>query len=188
MIRETQRPVVVFIAMSLDGYIADAHGGIGWLSLVERDGEDYGYAAFIATVDTVIMGRKTYDTVLGFGIPFPHADKQCYIITRKERPTEGNITFTAGPLEPLIAQLKRVPGGTIFVDGGAEVVQMLQQSGCVDEFIISVIPVLLGGGTRLFSGPFAQQRLVSLGAEHYPSGLVQLRYRTIRDQKGAHNG
>ncbi len=177
MIVPVKRPVVVYIAMSLDGYIADAKGGIGWLSRVEREGEDYGYGTFIATVDTVIMGRKTYDVVRGFGIPFPHADKQCYIITRSIRPPEGRITFTAGPLGRLIAQLKQEEGGTIFVDGGADVVNLLLREQCVDELILSVIPVLLGNGIPLFTGgrPIAPAELVSSHA--FPSGLVQLHYR-----------
>ncbi|NUN71377.1 MAG: dihydrofolate reductase [Bacteroidetes bacterium] len=184
MTDHAKRPVVVFIAMSLDGYIADADGSIGWLSQVERAGEDYGYHDFIATVDTVIMGRKTYEIVLGFGIPFPHADKRCFILTRTPRAPEGSITFTAGPVDTLIAQLRSEAGGTIFVDGGAEVIQSLQQCGGVDEYIISIIPVLLGGGTRLFTGPFAQQPLENLGARRFDSGLVQLRYRVLHNERG----
>lgn len=172
-----KRPVIVYIAMSLDGYIADAEGGIGWLSQVEREGEDYGYGKFIAAVDTVIMGRKTYDTVLGFGIPFPHADKQCYIITRQPRPQDGNITFYTGAVPELIRSLRSEPGRNIFVDGGAEVVNLLLREQCVDELILSVIPVLLGSGIPLFTAGRPTVPAEFVTSQTFPSGLVQLHYR-----------
>lgn len=172
-----QRRVILFIAMSLDGYIARPDGDIGWLSAVEKPGEDYGYGEFIAGVDMVILGRKTYDKVLGFGIPFPHAEKECYVITRSERPKEGNITFYRGELGALVHALRERPGKNIFVDGGAEIVNEMMRQGLIDEYIISVIPVFLGSGIRLFTDLRPEQGLHCVGAKHFPSGLVQLHYR-----------
>jgi dihydrofolate reductase len=171
-----RRSVVLYIAMSLDGYIARSDGDIGWLSIVEREGEDYGYGAFIDTVDTVILGRKTYDKVLSFGIPFPHRDKECYVITRKERQREGNITFYHGALADLIGELKKQQGKNIFVDGGAEIVNALMKLTLIDECIISIIPVMLGDGIRLFNDLRPQELLRCVNVKHFPSGLVQLHY------------
>lgn len=172
------RSVILYIAMSLDGYIARPDGDIGWLSAVEQQGEDYGYSSFIADVDTVILGRKTYDKVLSFGIPFPHADKECYVITRKERPNEGSITFYHGDLSTLMRDLKSRDGKNIFVDGGAEVVNEMIKQGLIDEYIISIIPVLIGDGIRLFNNGRPEQFLQCVSAKHFPSGLVQMHFRS----------
>ena len=102
------RKVIVYIAVSLDGYIAKPNDDLGFLSIVEEEGQDYGYADFVETVDAVIVGRKTYDKVLSMGVDFPHADKDAYIITRTPRPTIGSVKFYTGNLKSLVDRLKRV--------------------------------------------------------------------------------
>jgi dihydrofolate reductase len=174
-----QRKVVLFIAMSLDGYIADAKGDIGFLSAVEQPGEDYGYGEFIQTVDTVVLGRKTYDKVLGFGIPFPHADKQTYVITRTPGPSKDRIHFYTGNPGDLIRQLKEESGKNIFVDGGAEIVNALLKENLIDEFIISIIPVLLGDGVALFNPNRPGAGLKHVNTRSFGKGLVQLHYTRI---------
>ncbi len=87
------RKVILYIAASLDGYIAGPNGNLDFLSIVAQEGQDYGYADFIDSIDTVILGPKTYDKVLSFGIPFPHAGKQTFVITKTARPNINNITF-----------------------------------------------------------------------------------------------
>ncbi len=174
-----ERKLILYIAMSLDGYIARPDGDIDWLSSVERPGEDYGYANFVHTVDTVIMGRKTYDKVLSFGIEFPHKDKPCYIITRQERPAEGNIVFYSGSLPDLVARLKSLPGGNIYCDGGAELVTALRRADLIDTYVISIIPVLLGDGIRLFPDENPEQKLQLVDCKSFESGLVQVRYSRI---------
>jgi dihydrofolate reductase len=178
---KSERKVILYIAASLDGFIAGEDGDIGWLSMVEKQGEDYGYAEFIASVDTVILGRKTYDKVLSFGIPYPHADKRCYVLTRSLRSAEGSITFYRDDVRSLIRRLKSEPGKNIFVDGGAEIVQLMQKDSLIDEYVISIIPILLGTGIRLFKEiPFRKDlRLVS--CRSFDTGLVQMHYRAIHD-------
>ena len=90
-----KRKVRVYIAASLDGYIAHSDGNIDWLDSVARPDEDYGYAAFIETIDTVIMGRKTYTKVLSFGGEFPHAGRDCYVLTGRSELLMGRSIFTA---------------------------------------------------------------------------------------------
>ncbi|HSI76513.1 MAG TPA: dihydrofolate reductase family protein, partial [Lunatimonas sp.] len=127
------RKVFLFIATSLDGYIAQPNDNLDFLSIVDQEGQDYGYADFIKTVDTVIVGRKTYDKVMSMGVDFPHADKDVYIITRTPRPAEGHVKFFTGELKHLIETLKSTEGKNIFCDGGAEIVNELLRNDLIDE-------------------------------------------------------
>jgi len=172
------RKLILYIATSLDGYIAKPNDDLDFLSIVQKEGEDYGYSEFISTVDTVIVGRKTYDWVLK-QTDFPHADKNTYIITRTERPSVGKATFYTGKVKELVSQLKAEKGETIFCDGGAEIVNELLNDQLIDELIISVIPILVGNGTRLFSVGRPEQQLELVSVKSYDTGLVQLHYKRI---------
>lgn len=171
------KKVILYIAMSLDGYIAKENGDISFLSIVEKENEDYGYAEFEKTIDTVIMGRKTYDKVLSFGIEFPHKNKACYVITRTPRPAEGNITFYNGSLKDLLKNLRKDYGKNIFVDGGAEIVNELMKENLIEEFIISIIPIFLGSGISLFKSGRPEIKLKLINTVTFEKGLVQLHYR-----------
>ncbi|GAB3199027.1 dihydrofolate reductase family protein [Pontibacter aydingkolensis] len=162
--------------MSLDGYIAKPDDDLSWLSIVETEGEDYGYSEFIATVDTIILGKRTYDKVLSMGVGFPHAKKDCYIITRTPQEPKGKVKFYTGDIKELVTRLKAEEGGTIFCDGGGQVIKMLLQHQLIDEYIISIIPILLGDGIRLFQGGFPEQQVKLVDTKSYKSGLVQLHY------------
>lgn len=181
------RKTIVYIASSLDGYIAAPGDDLSFLAQVQLEGEDYGYASFIESVDTVIMGRKTFDWVMTQVPVFPHADKESYILTSADRPAEGNVTFYAGNLKELIQNLKSKQGKHIFIDGGATVIHQLLQHDLIDEFIISIIPVLLGNGVRLFESGHPQQNLVSISVKQFPSGLVQLHYSRSSNPLNASN-
>jgi dihydrofolate reductase len=174
-----ERKVFLYIAMSIDGYIATKDGDLSFLSIVEQANEDYGYAEFIKTIDTVILGRKTYDKVLSFGIPFPHADKKTFVITRTTKPKEGNITFYSGDLKELVVNLKKEEGKNIFVDGGAEVVNELMKQNLIDEYVLSIIPVFLGDGILLFKNGRPQTKMELVNSKQFEKGLVQLHYRKI---------
>lgn len=172
------RKVILYIAMSLDGYIAKENDDLGFLKTVERPGEDYGYYDFIKNIDTVIMGRKTYDMVMGFGIPFPHKDKKCYVLTRTKSGSDDNITYYNGSLNKLMEELRAGDGKDIFIDGGAQIVQELLRLGQLDRLIISIIPVLLGAGISLFKNGLPASQLQLSRSITFPSGLVQLWYDT----------
>lgn len=171
------RKTVLYIAMSLDGYIAKPNDDLDFLSLVNEEGQTYGYTGFIQTVDTVILGRKTYDKILSYGISFPHADKQTFVITRTPRPDFDNVTFYSRSLKELVTQLKEQAGKTIYIDGGAEVVNELMKENLIDEFIISIIPVFLGEGISLFKTGRPEETLELIYSSSYEKGLVQLHYR-----------
>lgn len=173
------RKLSLFIAMSLDGYIAKPNDDLGFLKIVETKGEDYGYGKFSANIDTIIIGRRTYDYVLK-EIGSSHYDngqRDVYVITRTERPPKGRTLFYSGNLHELVNRLKNEKGKNIYCDGGAEVINELLHHHLVDELIISVIPILLGTGTRLFKDGRPEQNLDFLSAKSFDSGLVQLHYK-----------
>jgi len=172
----SKREVILFIAMSLDGYIAKDNGDISFLSAVESPPEDYGYGDFIKSVDTVIMGRKTYEKIQTFGIDFPHGDKKCYVISRSKKGYDGTVEFYHGDLVKLIAAIRKESGLNIFVDGGAELVFELMQRDLIDKYIISVIPVFLGAGIPLFKPGRPESPLKLVRSVTFPSGLAQLWY------------
>jgi len=175
--RSGDRKVILYIAMSFDGYIAKRDGDLSFLSIVEKEGENYGYTDFVKTVDTVIVGRKTYDKILSMGYAFPHSDKDTYIITRTSRPSVGSVKFYTGSLNDLVARLKSTDGKHIFVDGGAEIVNELLKDNLIDEFYISVIPVLLGDGISLFKSGRPVIGLKLISSKSFEKGLVQLHYK-----------
>ena len=175
----TDRKLILYIATSLDGYIAKPGDDLSFLSVVEKEGEDYGYADFMSTVDTAIMGRKTYDWVMKQVQEFPHADKTAYIITKTPKPSIGNTHFYSGSLTELISKLKSEPGKNIFCDGGAEIVNELLKKGLLDELIISVIPILVGNGVRLFKDGRPEQRLQLIRTKTFDTGLTQLHYKCM---------
>ncbi|WP_119791465.1 dihydrofolate reductase family protein [Flavobacterium anhuiense] len=173
------RKISLFIAMSLDGYIAKPNDDLSFLKLVEKDGEDYGYAKFTADIDTIIIGRKTYDYVLK-EIGASHYDngqRDVYVITRTERPQIGRTIFYTGNIAELVEKLKSEKGKNIYCDGGAEVINELLKNSLIDEFIISIIPVLLGNGTKLFKDGRPEQILEFVSAKTFETGLVQLYYK-----------
>ncbi len=176
---KSDRKVILYIATSLDGYIAKPNDDLSFLSIVQQDGEDYGYADFIKSVDTVILGRKTYDWVMTQVPDFPHADKDSYIITRTPRPSINNTNFYTGDLKELVLRLKSEQGKNIFIDGGAEIVDELLKQKLVDEFIISVIPILVGNGTRLFKDGRPEQKLKLVEIRKFDTGLTQFHYKCI---------
>ena len=173
------RTLSLFIATTLDGYIAKPNDDLSFLKLVEKEGEDYGYAEFTATIDTIILGRKTYDWVVReIGTShYDNGERNVYVITRTERPGVGKIKFYTGSLTELVRQLKSEKGKNIYCDGGSEIINELLKNDLIDEFIISVIPVLVGSGTRLFKDGRPEQQLELLTTKSFDTGLTQLHYR-----------
>lgn len=173
------RKVILYIATSLDGYIAKLNDDLSFLSVVEQEGQDYGYSDFVKTVDAVIVGRKTYDKVISMGFDFPHADKDAYIITRTPRKNVGSVKFYSGDLKALVDKLKSENGKNIFCDGGAEIVHELLKENLIDEFIISVIPIIVGNGTKLFRDGRPELKLELVSTKQFNKGLTQLHYKRI---------
>ena len=174
---KNNRKIILYIATSLDGYIAKPNDDLNFLSIVQQEGEDYGYADFVKSVDTVILGKKTYDWVMKQVPDFPHADKDTYIITRMQRSSINKTNFYTGDLNELVLRLKNEQGKNIFIDGGSEIVNELLKQKLIDEFIISVIPILVGNGTRLFKDGRPEQKLKLVDIRKFETGLAQFHYK-----------
>jgi len=172
------RKLVLYISMSLDGFLATKDDDLSWLSVVEKEGEDYGYVEFNKTADTYIVGRKTYETVLKLtGGTFPPAEQhKCYVITRQERESENEVVFYNGDIEKLIIKLKNEKGKNIYCDGGGQIVKLLMEKDLIDEYRVSIIPIVLGDGKRLFKGGTPMINLKALPSKQYESGLIHLHY------------
>ncbi len=171
------RETVVYIAQSLDGYIAREDGDISWLDMVAFDGEDYGYGEFLNSVDTVVLGRKTYEKVKSISSETPYIGKKVYVLTKETHKDDGEVVY-CNDVERLFNDLKSRDGGRIFVDGGALTVKSLRDIDMIDRYVISIIPVMIGRGIRIFGDleepVTAGMRLVS--CRKFASGLVQLEY------------
>lgn len=176
------RKIKLFIATSLDGFIAQPNDDLSFLKLVEKEGEDYGYAAFTSTIDTIIIGRKTYDYVVKeIGAShYNNGKRDVYVITRTERQDNGRIKFYTGNIKDLVTKIKSEAGKDIYCDGGAEVVNELLKYDLIDELTISIVPILLGNGTRLFKEGRPEQLLEFVNAKTFETGLTQLYYKRNR--------
>jgi dihydrofolate reductase len=167
-----QRPrCSVFIATSLDGYIARPDGTFDFLSIVERPGEDYGFAEFFASIDALVIGRNTYETALAFP-EWPYAGKRCIVLTHREPPSVHGEQFFAGAPSALVDQLGLTGAQRLYVDGGAVIREFLA-GDLIDDLTVSIVPMLLGKGIPLFGAEVPEQRLVLESSKSYDSGLVQ---------------
>jgi dihydrofolate reductase len=171
------RSVILYLTMSADGHIADADGGVGWL--VGMPAEDYGYHAFYASVDDVLLGAATYEQILGFGGDFPYPDKPVYVFTsRTDPPSAGeNVVFVDEPLDTWLARHKYDGDGRSWLGGGAKVAMAAWNAGLVDELDIFVQPMVLGSGIALFDAEHARRGLDLIEARTWPGGIVELRYK-----------
>lgn len=172
-----KRKIILYIACSLDGYIAAPGDNLDFLSMVEKPGEDYGYNDFIKNIDTVIMGKRTYDWVKLHAPEYIH-EIATYVYTRSEMPSDGNIIFYNGDLKKLAIELKsKKTDKNIFCEGGAVVVEAMLKDDLIDDFIISIVPVILGSGIRLFGDEGHEMNLELLSVRKFDTGLVQLHYK-----------
>ena len=168
---------VVYIAMSLDGYIADSDGDVHWLEAFEKD--DYGYEEFIESVGSILMGRVTYDQILSFG-EWPYKEVPTLVWSSgnvKELP-EGARIWSEN-IEKTAFWLKKQAGDKdIWILGGAQTIETWNSAGMIDHMDLFVIPVLLGGGIRLFGGEDSEPQMLKLEqAQPYANGVVKLSYK-----------
>jgi dihydrofolate reductase len=165
----------LFIATSLDGFIAKKDGDIKFLDKVDETNQDYGYLDFIKDVDSVILGRKTFDKVTSMvGDEFSYDKRPVYVISHQTRPNIRTISFRQDPIS-LVKELKD-QGQKIFCDGGSDLIHTLLKAKLVDEITISFIPILLGDGIRLFQSGLDKSDLQLVDSKAYKSGLVQVHY------------
>lgn len=164
----------IYIATSLDGFIATQDHGLDWLDIVKMEGEDYGYSAFMSSVDCILIGRNTYEIVRGFG-EWPYEGKKVLVLTHRSFAPLRDEKQVSGPLKPILQDLAVDGVKRVYLDGGATIRQALAE-GVVTDLTVSIIPILLGNGIPLFGEIGAELKLHCLGVRSFNSGLVQLSY------------
>ena len=166
----------MFIACSLDGFIAGPGGDLSWLP--EPDpAEDYGYHSFLAETGAILMGRATYDVASGFAA-WPYGEKPVFVATsRRLEPATPTVRPIAGTPSELLGAVRAHTDGAVYLDGGALIRSFLDE-GLIDEVTVTIVPVVLGSGIALFAGCARSHPLALTDASPYPGGLVQLRYAT----------
>lgn len=168
----------VFIATSLDGFIADDNGGIEWLSeMPNPSGGDGGYAQFMDSIDSILMGRNTFQKVMSFGIDWPYSKKVfVWSNTLKELPStlQGKVEIVHGPIEQILHYIHEQRFLNLYVDGG-KTIQSFLQAGLIHEIILTQVPIILGHGIPLFQG-VPKTRLTHKKTETFDNGMVQAHY------------
>ncbi len=171
--------ISVYIATSLDGFIARKNGDIDWLTAVEAAGEDYGYSEFISSVDLLVMGRHTYEKVLTFET-WPYPDKKVIVLSSSHPPLpkelEDKVEVVDQPSRELLKTLDSSGLHNVYLDGGKTIQRFLRE-GLVDEMTITIIPILLGEGLSLFGPLEHDMKLRLMESKHFKNGLVQSKYR-----------
>jgi len=167
--------VRLYAAVSLDGCLADAKGGVGWLAPFEA--QDYGLDGFLAQVGSVLTGRTTYDQARGFG-DWPYAGKRVVVMTRRALDPDppAGVEVASGDILPVLARLRAETPGDIWLLGGAALAQRCLAAGLVDSLELFLMPVTLGSGLRLFSGGGPSRRWSLTAATPYPKGVVAVAY------------
>jgi dihydrofolate reductase len=163
------KKIILFIATSLDGYVARTDGTIDWLF----NDADYGYTPFLASVDTIWMGHKTYQQLLTFG-DFPYKNKQNFVFTRNTHlKQDENVTFISEDLAMFAAKAKsEETDGNTWLVGGSEIITALIHF--IDEYIIFAHPIILGDGIPLFPKGITSIPLKTVSTEVFPSGLIRM--------------
>lgn len=163
-----------FLGMSLDGFIAGPNDQLDWLERGGGPPEDHGFTAFFSSVDALLVGRRTWDVVSRFEA-WPYEGKRVFVLTG--RPAEGRHgeRFLSGTPAEVLATLAGEGVGRVYVDGGRVVSQFLA-AGLLDELTVSILPVVIGAGIRLFEGAGPERWLSLESSRAFAGGMVQLRY------------
>ena len=172
------KKISLFIAMSLDGYIADKYGKVDWLVSHSNDEEMIDtYGKFIENIDTVVMGYNTYQQIINELSPneWVYEGLTSYVITHQELTSKENIIFTNEMPVSLVRKLQQETGKGIWICGGASIVQQLIKEDVIDEYYITVIPTILGSGIRLFDNIDQKIKLKLTKSQSY-NGMVDLVY------------
>jgi dihydrofolate reductase len=168
--------ISVFIGTSVDGFIARPNGDLDFLP--EGGGEPHGYTEFMAAIDALVIGRKTFETVLAFP-EWPYGEKRVVVLSSTPLDFSsvrgGNVEHMSGSPAEIVAQLAASGAHNLYIDGGITIQRFLR-AGLIQRLIITRVPVLIGQGIPLFGSLPQDVRLQHIATRHYPSGLVQSEY------------
>jgi dihydrofolate reductase len=176
-----RRNVIVHIGTSADGYIARSDGNLEWLTSRPAPPGFYGMNAFMRTVDTKILGRKTYEASIRLGAKFNTKDRSI-IFSRRPRPADApsGVEFVSEDIGPFVSRLREQPGKDIWLMGGGDIIASFLDAHAIDEFVISAAPVFIGEGIPLIAPRHRHVPLELVSVERFDDGLVQTRYRVQR--------
>ncbi|WP_418300786.1 dihydrofolate reductase family protein [Lysinibacillus fusiformis] len=169
------REVVLYIATSLDGFIAKEDNDLQWLTETEGEG-DAGYAEMYQSIDTSIMGKKTYDYIMKNSESFPYPEKKCYVFSNSEKDSNEYVEFVNEDVVEFTRKLKEQEGSKIWMVGGAGILDAFIKENLVDEYIITVTPHILGSGIPLFKENNPQIDLILIDTKRYGQ-FVQMHYK-----------
>lgn len=177
-----RRKIIVHIAASADGYIARADDDLDWLTSRPAPEGFYGMNAFMKTVDTLLLGRKTYEVSLRLGGKFD-AKTKTVVFSRQAPPADvpPGVEFERGDVGDVVRRLREQPGKDIWLMGGGELIASFLDAQAIDEFVVSVVPVFIGDGIPLIARRHRHVRLELQSVERFDDGLVQLHYLVLRD-------
>lgn len=174
------RKLILYSAVTLDHFISRTDGSIDWLEeFPNPENEDYGYAKFYDSIECTVMGHHTFGKIQSFGVEFPYKEKDNYVFTRKERPSNDHVTFVTDDMEPFIRELKTKHAKDIWLIGGGQLNGHLLKANLIDELDLTVLPVILGKGIPLFDGAYDDRDLELLECKSYGNGVVQMRYKIL---------
>ncbi len=179
------RKIKLYIATSLDGFIADMDGGLDWLTAYPNpEQSDYGYRDFYNTVDILIMGGSTYQSIVDMDIPWPYADKQTYVISRTKKSISNIVEVVGEDIVSKVAEWKSTTGKDIWLVGGGEAVSLFLNNNLVDAMEITAIPTLLGIGIPLFPTVQKASNWAVTDVIKHSNGVVTTHYK-IEDENKA---
>jgi dihydrofolate reductase len=169
------RKIILYIAVSIDGYIAGPDGEIDWLHSIDNpDNNDFGYAKFYKSIDTTIMGNSTYKQILSFGVDFPYPEKTNYVFTKNNSESDtDDVKFVNSDFEKFVIDLKNSSGKNIWLIGGGKTNSFFLNNNFIDEIILTTIPIILGKGILLFDGKVKPYDIEINRLKNYKNGIVQ---------------
>jgi dihydrofolate reductase len=178
MNRTKRRKVIVHIATSADGYIAGTDGDLEWLTSRPAPEGFYGMNAFMKSIDTKLLGRKTYEVSLRMGAKFDSKSRSI-VFSRRAPPADAppGVEFVNGAIGPFLSRLREHPGKDIWLMGGGELIASFLDEQSIDEFVVSVVPVFIGDGIPLVARRHRHVPLDLHSIERFEDGVVQLHYR-----------
>lgn len=173
------RPIILYIASSLNGKIAKADGSVDWLETIPNpDKSDYGYDEFYASVETTIQGYNTFQQIRAWNMAFPYIGKKNYVLTTQPNPEPyEHVEFINNDHIEFVRNLKKQEGGPIWLIGGGRANALLMDEGLIDEIQVFVMPILLDDGIDIFHPLGKDHRITLKGTQQYPSGAVRMTYK-----------
>ncbi|KMY32584.1 diacylglycerol kinase [Lysinibacillus xylanilyticus] len=174
---EKRRNVILYIGTSIDGYIAKDDGTLEWLESTEVEG-DSGYNSLLKRIDTVVMGKGTYDIIRGFEMDYPYSDYTNYVFSKSVSGSDEYASFINEDVETFINNLKQQPGKDIWLIGGGNLAREFFKENLIDEFQLAIAPIILGTGISLYNGDDITQKYRLTKVEKLGQ-LAMLRYEKL---------